>query len=268
MKAWIISDMHVTQADMTAEIDIPPADVCLCAGDVSEFLEHGLEFLKRRIAPTIPVMLVLGNHDYYGNTIADALTKARERSDGHNIHILENDTLAIDQIRIIGATLWTDYQIPWGVEDELPLPERAQAAVYFCRREMLDFREIHGSPPFPDGMPRLITSREIIARHVESKGFILTEMAKPWNGKTIVMTHHAPSPRSLLKQYQGRAANAAFASNLTDVILSGQPDIWVHGHIHHFHDYIEGATRVICNPLGNRHERGKNGYRHGFVIEL
>jgi predicted phosphohydrolase len=268
MKAWIISDMHVTQADMTAEIEIPPADVCLCAGDVSEFVEHGLEFLKRRIAPTIPVVLVLGNHDYYGNTIAGALAEARERGDGHNIHILENDTLAIDHIRIIGATLWTDYHIPWGAEDELPLPERAQAAVYFCRREMLDFREIHGSPPFPDGMPRLIASREIIARHAESKGFISNEMAKPWNGKTIVMTHHAPSPRSLLKQYQGRAANAAFASDLTEVILKGRPDIWVHGHIHQFHDYIEGDTRVICNPLGYRHERGKNGYRSGFVIEL
>lgn len=50
MKAWIISDMHVTHADMTAEIDIPQADICVCAGDVSGFLAFGLEFLKRRIA--------------------------------------------------------------------------------------------------------------------------------------------------------------------------------------------------------------------------
>ena len=268
MRAWIISDMHATQADMTAEIDIPPADVCLCAGDVSGSPTYGLELLKRKIAPTIPVVLVLGNHDYYGNTIGGALTEAREGCDGHNIHILENETLVIDHIRIIGATLWTDYQIPWSAEDELPLPERAHAAVYFCRREMLDFREIYGSPPFREGMPRLIASREIIARHVESKGFISNEMAKPWTGKTIVMTHHAPSPRSLLKQYLGRAANAAFASDLTDVIQRGRPDIWVHGHIHQFHDYIEGDTRVICHPLGYRHERGENGYRPGFVVEL
>lgn len=268
MRAWIISDMHVTQADMTAEVVIPPADVCLCAGDVSGVPDYGLEFLRRRIAPAIPVVLVLGNHDYYGNTMAGALNEARRGCNGHNIHILENGTFSVDHIRIIGATLWTDYQIPWGVEDELPLPERAQAAAYFCRRQMLDFREIHGSPPFLDGMPRLITSREIIAKHVESKAFISTEIAKPWNGKTIVMTHHAPSPRSLLKQYQGRAVNAAFASDLTGLILSGRPDIWVHGHIHQFHDYIEGETRVICNPLGHRHERGRNGFRQGFVIEL
>lgn len=268
MRAWIISDMHVPQAEMTVEMEIPPADVCLCAGDLSGLLKHGLEFLKQRIALKIPVVLVLGNHDYYGKTIAGALIEAREGCRGHDIHVLENDTVAIDNIRIVGATLWTDYQIPWGVEDELPLPERTRAAVYFCRREMLDFREIHGSPPFHHGMPRLLTSREIIARHVESKAFVSTELAKPWTGKTVVLTHHAPSPRSLLKQYQGRAANAAFASDLTDVIVRGRPDIWVHGHIHQFHDYMEGNTRVICNPLGHKPERGLNGYRNGFVVEL
>ena len=268
MKAWIISDMHVTHADMTAEIDIPPADICVCAGDVSGFLAFGLEFLKRRIAPTMPVVVVLGNHDYYGNTISGALSAAREDADNCNIHLLENETLEIDHVRIIGATLWTDYQVPWGIDDELPLPDRAEAAVYFCRRSMLDFREIYGSSPFREGMPRLITSREIIARHIESKAFISGEMAKSWTGTTVILTHHAPSPRSLMKQYQGDATNAAFASDLTDVIQTGRPDVWIHGHIHEFRDYVEGHTRVICNPLGYRHERGKNGYRPGFVIEL
>ncbi|MCJ8506771.1 metallophosphoesterase [Rhizobium lemnae] len=268
MKAWIISDMHVTHADMTAEIDIPPADICVCAGDISGFLAFGLEFLRRRIVPTMPVVIVLGNHDYYGNTINGALSEGLKATGESNIHLLENETLEIGHVRIIGATLWTDYQVPWGIDDELPLPDRAEAAVSFCRRSMLDFREIYGSPPFREGMPRLITSREIIARHMESKAFISGEMAKSWTGKTVVLTHHAPSPRSLLKQYQGEATNAAFASDLTEVIQNGRPDIWIHGHIHQFQDYVEGHTRVICNPLGYRHERGKNGYRHGFVIEL
>ncbi len=268
MKAWIISDMHVTHADMTAEIDIPQADICVCAGDLSGFLAFGIEFLKRRIAPTIPVVVVLGNHDCYGNTIGGALSAARESTSECNIHVLENETLEIGRVRIIGATLWTDHQVTWDLDDELPLPDRAQAAVYSCLRSMLDFREIYGSPPFREGMPRLITSREIIARHLESRTFISGEMTKSWTGKTVVLTHHAPSSRSLLNQYQGDATNAAFASDLTDVIQNGRPDIWIHGHIHQFQDYVEGHTRVICNPLGYRHERGKNGYRHSFVIDL
>lgn len=268
MKAWIISDMHVTHADLTAEIDIPRADICICAGDISGFLEFGLAFLKWRIAPTMPVVVVLGNHDYYGNTINGALSVAREDINDGKIHILENETVEIEHVRIIGATLWTDYQVRWGIDNELPLPDRAEAAVYFCQRSMLDFREIFGSPPFREETAMLITSQEIIARHVESKAFMAAEMAKSWTGKTIVLTHHAPSPRSLMKQFQGDPTNAAFASDLTDVIRSGQPDIWIHGHIHQFHDYVEGHTRVICNPLGYWHERGKNGYRPGFVIGL
>lgn len=268
MKAWIISDMHVTHADMNAEIDIPPADICVCAGDVSGFLAFGLEFLKRRIAPTMPVVLVLGNHDYYGNSITGTLSAGRKDTEKFNIHLLENETFEIDHVRIIGATLWTDYQVPWGIEDELPLPDRAEAAMYFCRRSMFDFREIYSSPPFHEEQPRTITIREIITRHAESKAFISGELTKSWTGKTVVLTHHAPSPRSLLKKYQGDAINAAYASDLADVIQIGRPDVWIHGHIHQFQDYVEDDTRVICNPLGYRHERGKNRYRHGFVIEL
>ena len=89
MKAWIIRDMHVTHADMTAEIDIPRADICVCAGDISGFLAFGLEFLKRRIAPTMPVVMVLGNHDYYGNTIDGALSEGRKATGESNIRLLE-----------------------------------------------------------------------------------------------------------------------------------------------------------------------------------
>ena len=269
MKAWIISDMHVTHADLTAEIDIPRADICICAGDISGWVEFGIDFLKRRIAPSMPVVAVLGNHDYYGTSIAGALVTAARKTQGSNIQILENETVVFDRVRIIGATLWTDFEVPWGTaDDELPIKERRETAVGFCRRYMLDFREIYRSPPFHDGMPGLVTSREVIAKHIESKAFIAAELAKACPGKSVVLTHHAPSARSLLPQYNGHPTNAAFASDLTDLIQTGRPDVWIHGHIHQFQDYVEGQTRVICNPLGYRHERGKNGYRPSYVIEL
>lgn len=77
MKASIISDMHVTHGDMTAEIDIPQADICVCAADIFGFLALGLEFPKRRIAPALPFVVVHSNHDYCGNTIEDTLSAAR-----------------------------------------------------------------------------------------------------------------------------------------------------------------------------------------------
>lgn len=34
MRAWIVSDMHVHDP-ASAQITIPDADICICAGDVS-----------------------------------------------------------------------------------------------------------------------------------------------------------------------------------------------------------------------------------------
>lgn len=270
MKAWIISDLHATHADLRAvPFDIPEADICLCAGDISGFLTLGLDFLKTKIAPAMPVISVLGNHDFYGGSIDEALKTARLETAGTNVRVLENETLQIGDIRILAATLWTDYEIPFGVDgEELPLNERRAFAISICRRQMMDFYEIYRSSPLSDGMPGLVTSHELIHRHHESRAFIATELAKPWTGKTIVLSHHAPSPRSLLERFKGDPSNAAFASDLSSIIHRGKPDFWLHGHVHEFLDYLEGRTRVICNPRGYRHERNSNGFRPGFVIDL
>ncbi|MQY49531.1 hypothetical protein GAO09_26200 [Rhizobiales bacterium RZME27] len=183
--------------------------------------------------------------DYHAATVADFCTAA------------------------LRATLWTDFEIPWGGnDDEFTVDERRAFAINFCRRYMLDFREIFRSDAFPEGMPGLVTSRELIARHAESRAFIKAELDKPWQGKTVVVSHHAPTPRSLIERFRGHPSNAAFASDLSEVFHRGKPDVWVHGHIHQFFDYVEGGTRIVCNAVGYRHERGTNGYRPGFVIDL
>ena len=62
--------------------------------------------------------------------------------------------------------------------------------------------------------------------------------------------------------------NAAFASDLSDVITRRRPAIWIHGHIHKFRDYMADKTRVICNPRGYSGERYTSGFRDSFVIDL
>jgi Icc-related predicted phosphoesterase len=58
----------------------------------------------------------------------------------------------------------------------------------------------------------------------------------------------------------------AFASNLEDLILRHQPELWVHGHIHHVRDYPIGDTRVVCNPRG--YLAAGWSERTGFVEDL
>ncbi|MBY5453880.1 phosphohydrolase [Rhizobium leguminosarum] len=269
MKAWIVSDLHMPpMAEVMGHFPVPKADICINAGDTSHHIESSLSFLWAAIEEHMPVVTTLGNHDFYGSSIDRALEIAKTRLEGTNVHVLENDTFTIGDLRIIGATLWTDFEVPWGIDEELPVAERLEKAFHVCPREITDFREIRRSDERKEGETGFITIQEMIRRHEESRTYIEAELAKPFAGNTMVLSHHAPSPRSIHPEYRGYVSNAAFASDLSVVIREGKPDYWVHGHVHHFLDYQEGETRILCNARGYAHERHVNGSKAGFVIDI
>ncbi|GJE04655.1 hypothetical protein [Methylobacterium isbiliense] len=68
--------------------------------------------------------------------------------------------------------------------------------------------------------------------------------------RTVVVTHHAPSRRSIHPSCAGDPLNPAFASDLDHLIKAARPALWVHGHVHSSFDYRISTTRVICNPKG------------------
>ena len=78
MKAWIVSDLHL---ELGPSFDAPvpaDADVMVCAGDV---LDKGivptLEWLASTVARRLPVIVVAGNHEYYGAAMLPSLEAAR-----------------------------------------------------------------------------------------------------------------------------------------------------------------------------------------------
>jgi len=73
-------------------------------------------------------------------------------------------------------------------------------------------------------------------------------LAEPFSGKTVVITHMAPSARSIPDHYKDELLSAAYASHLDE--LAQGADLWIHGHIHDSVDYSIGNCRVISNPLG------------------
>jgi Icc-related predicted phosphoesterase len=75
-------------------------------------------------------------------------------------------------------------------------------------------------------------------------------LAEPFTGPTVVVSHHAPHPGSLHPRYANDLISAAYVSDLTAVIATGKPALWVHGHVHAAFDYRVGATHVICNAHG------------------
>lgn len=91
-------------------------------------------------------------------------------------------------------------------------------------------------------------------------------MAKHFAGATVVVTHHAPHPGSIAPRYQRDLLTGAFASDCEDLILAGQPTLWIHGHMHHSADYRIGATRVLCNPHG--YGRENPAFNSALIVEV
>ncbi|WP_286496827.1 hypothetical protein [Empedobacter sp. 189-2] len=85
--------------------------------------------------------------------------------------------------------------------------------------------------------------------------------------KNIVITHHAPSIKSVPKEYISDPVTSAYASNLENFILEHQPIYWIHGHIHTPSRYKIGNTEIICNPHGYIDEKD-NGFIKELIIEL
>jgi Icc-related predicted phosphoesterase len=114
----------------------------------------------------------------------------------------------------------------------------------------------------------MVTAWEILERHKESRKFIDQELSVGFQGRTVVVTHHAPLMQSFDPVFFGHVTNAAFASDLSNLVVQRRPSLWIHGHIHKFRDYMADQTRVICNPLGYRGETYTSGFRPGFTIDL
>ncbi|MEH2699157.1 phosphohydrolase [Rhizobium leguminosarum] len=270
MRAWIISDLHYSPMDalVGAPFRIPDADICICAGDISENVSTSIAYLRRDIERHMPVILVLGNHDYYKSSIDLALERARRQVEGTRIHLLENESLELDDYLFIGATLWTDFSVSIGGDEHLSPDERRAKAFGLVPSQMADFSCIYRSGPRRIGENGMVTVQEILGRHRESRAYIDRELAKPDAGRTVVVTHHAPLTDSFDARFYGQVTNAAFASDLSDLIYRRRPSLWVHGHIHRARDYLSGDTRIICNPRGYGSEREINGFRANLIIDL
>jgi predicted phosphodiesterase len=248
MRIRILSDLHVD----LGRVDLPrvEADVTVLAGDV----RHGKAALTwiRENFPEKPVVYVLGNHEFYGGAVPKLIEDWRRLCADTNICILENDALMIDGVRFLGCTLWTDFCL-FGD----PAVAGRKAAMV-----MNDYRFIRLSPAF-----RRLTGRDTAGFHWRSRRWLTEQLDLAATLPTVIVTHHAPSARSLHPEEAGDSISAAYASNLDELVAASRARLWIHGHIHRPNDYRIGATRVISNPHGYaKGERG--GFDPGLVLAL
>jgi Icc-related predicted phosphoesterase len=223
----------------------PPvdADVVVLAGDITDSPAETVEWSRRHF--TQPVVIVAGNHELFGQSIDAAIREGRAASDDR-VRFLENDAVVINGTRFIGSTLWTDFRLH-GSD-----PEDVRKAMSDARGGMIDFQMISEDSTSDGSMPLRFTPASSARRHRESRDFISRTLAIPFDGPTVVVTHHAPHPKSVAPLWEGHPVTPCFVSDLSDVILDGQPEWWIHGHTHTSFDYGVGDTSVVCNPkMGN-----------------
>ena len=238
MKIQIASDLHLEflQHDWTDERLIEPApgaDVLVLAGDIANGVDPLRLFADWSERSKVPIIFVAGNHEFYGHVMDPMIERMRESAKDFGIHFLENDRVDIDGVRFLGATLWTDYR--------LYANRSQQRQMAYAQDSLNDHRLIRTGR-------HVFTARNALDRHVRAKAWLTGELAKPFDGKTVVVSHHGPHPLSVHPRYFGDTLSAAFVSDLSDLMPG--VDLWLHGHVHDGFDYQVGRCRVVANPAG------------------
>jgi predicted phosphodiesterase len=230
MKLNVLSDLHLSRGALA--IPANDADAVVLAGDIArpkEAIAWASGFAK-------PVLYVAGNHEFYGGSIAGTVAELKRLSAGSEIHVLDDDEVIIEGVRFLGTTLWTDFML----FDE---GEKRAAAMAEAQRFMRDFSSIRlGESPFtPEA------SAALFERHA---AWLERKLAEPYAGPTVVITHHAPSRKSIHPRFADSLMNACFVSDAEHLIDGSRARLWIHGHTHDSFDYTVNGARVLCNPRG------------------
>lgn len=167
--------------------------------------------------------------------------------------MLNDDQVVIDSIRFLGSILWTEFAL-FGEADKF-------FAMQTARQRMTDFSIIQNNG-------QQFTPEDAIRLHTASRDWLAAMLAEFFDGETVVVTHHAPSSRSVHPRYARDLLTPAFASNLEGLMGCDRAAVWIHGHMHESFDYEIYGTRVVCNPRGYSPEALNSEFMSDFVVEI
>jgi Icc-related predicted phosphoesterase len=268
MKINLVSDLHL---DYSGYLDMPGGEVLILAGDICEARsmrrdyedvepssqpQPSSEFFTHECAKYEKVFMVMGNHEHYhgrfNRTYSEIVSMLPK-----NVTLLENQAEEYQGVMFLGGTLWTD------INQHDPLTE------WHLRGHMSDYKLISNFHPEKSTYIK-ITPLMTAQAHAETKQYFESVLKDNRDKKCVVITHHAPSFKSIHKNYAGdHLMNGGYVSDLSDFILDN-PNIsfWNHGHTHFPFDYMIGETRVLCNPRGYLPYEAGNGFDVNFTFEV
>ncbi|MGR9087739.1 MAG: metallophosphoesterase [Gammaproteobacteria bacterium] len=242
MRINYFSDLHLEFGAL--EVPKNDADIIIAAGDIG-ICDQGVDWLK---SLNKPVIYVAGNHEFYSNEYRETLLLIREKCIGSNVHFLEHNRFDFQQIRFLGCTLWTDLHVEG--------PEKVDA----LSEALNDFRQIRF-----DG--RLMGVDDYSRMFHRSREWLEKELARPFTGKTVVVTHHAPSQWSW-NESPNALKKLAYCNDLKPLMHEYDIAAWFHGHVHSRADYLIAGARILCNPRGYVGKKIVPGFDQNKIVVI
>lgn len=217
MKLRILSDIHLEFGKyFIPKMSGEQEQVLILAGDVGLIIDENkyVDFFDDVSKRFYVVLLIPGNHEYYHGSL-DLVWRLLDYN--NVVDLSQIDYMIVGNRKFVGRTLWTN------------LNNNNENDKFCIRRGMNDFHLIQG-----------LNTDVWYQRFKED----LSHIIKYSDENTVVVTHHAPSFKSVPTRYHRDVLNSAYYSSLDDVHLKVK--LWIHGHMHLPVKY----DNVVCNPRG------------------
>lgn len=271
VKIQLLSDLHLEVHPHYRPQPAPGADLLVLAGDIGSYQsgsllagdDFGLERFSPRLGWPVPVVYVPGNHEYDNLDFDEAHQRLRAACERLGLTWLEREVLTLGRVRLVGTTLWADFdalatdeaRAAAGPAALLKAREKAYRAANFYLQKTGATRG--GQPWLAEGW------RE---QALVCQQWLREALATPFDGTTVVVTHFAPSLRSADPRYGLTPGTAGFCNSLDDLLPRAQ--LWLHGHLHCQQDYRAQGCRVVANTLGYATKGEQEGFRDQLVLEV
>ena len=279
MKIQLLSDLHLEAHPQFIPTPAPGADVLVLAGDIGSYqagsslgaFSEASDFGLSRFSPLpefagwpTPVLFVPGNHEYDGLDFDQTHIRLREACARLGIVWLEREVVALQGVRFVGTTLWSDFEALIDPADSIgeALKKRDKAfraANFYLSKN----HSLHQGQP--------ILAEAVREQSLLCQQWLRTALAKAFDGATVVVTHFAPSLQSADPRYGVTPGTAGFCNALDDLLPLAT--LWLHGHLHAPSDYWHRsdagpACRVVANPLGYARKQEQGRFKPDACIEI
>ena len=250
MRLLLLSDLHLELSNLRLA-DHLQFDVAVLAGDIvnpghrlAEWVADSAVLRRARA-----VVAVAGNHEYFDSVLqheASAMHQAASAAAKPPLHWLDSTAVVIDGVRFLGCTLWTDFALR--IDTAAGTESDVQRGIGAAQQRMADYRCIAWADAGA-ARPRRLVPQDTLRLHLAQRQWLAMQLAEPFAGPTVVVTHHGPHRGSLAPRFAADWVSAAYLSELPAAFFE-VPALWVHGHTHSSHDYRVGRCRIVCNPRG------------------